>query len=343
MSIVLVCDGLLEQYSCHHLADAWRLAGRDCLVVGPRLPGDLPLPNRVCDLTLHPKDLLGSTVLEQASAIGLFLRNSSEIQAITTGYRALCRSRGLCPAPVFSGPLIPVAGDALVEAFLERLCCDLVMVSGDDQVEQLGAMTGLWPSELPTPKTMATGFWFPSQVPKPTTQEPLLVALLQKDIPTHLGAREQLIRQLMRWAGEQPEWTVVLQRDHPWSPEQKMTTDDTICPTNLVAAAPEQMLGLLGRCTACLTVSSPWSLAAMQWGRISVVVGDYGIHAEQQTTNFFGCGAMHRLRDLGGLNNLHQLPCVNSGWLQSIGGAIQNGPGRLLEALDALNPGSPPA
>ena len=98
------------------------------------------------------------------------------------------------------------------------------------------------------------------------------------------------------------------------------------------------MLGLLRRCTACLSVSSPWSLVAMMGGRIPVVVGDYGIQAEQHTTSFFGCGAMHRLRDLGGLHKIQELPLVNQGWLEAMGGSIQNGPARLLVALDTLRP-----
>ena len=92
MSIVLVGDGALEQYSCHHFANAWRQAGRSCLVVGPSMAGDQPLPHRSCDLTLNPKELLGSTVLDNASAIGLFLRNPADVEAITAGYRALRRS-----------------------------------------------------------------------------------------------------------------------------------------------------------------------------------------------------------------------------------------------------------
>ena len=156
MSIVLVGDGALEQYSCHRFADAWRQAGRSCLVVGPSIAGDQPLPHRSCDLTLDPKELLGSTVLEHASAIGLFLRNPADIEAFTAGYRALRRNRGLWTAPIFSGPLMPLAGDELINAFLQRLSCDLMLVSGDDQLRQLRAMTSLWPAELTKPQLINT-------------------------------------------------------------------------------------------------------------------------------------------------------------------------------------------
>ena len=78
----------------------------------------------------------------------------------------------------------------------------------------------------------------------------------------------------------------------------------------------------------------------MMWGRIPVVVGDYGIQAEQHPTNFFGCGAMHRLRDLGGLHKLQELPLVNQGWIKAMGGRIQDGPLRLLSSLDTLGSGT---
>ena len=336
MSIVLVCDGALEQYSCHRFADAWRQTGRRCLVVGAPIAGELPLPNRPCDLTLQPKELLGSTVFEHAHAIGLFLRNPADIETITTGYRALRQSRGLWAAPIFSGPLIPLAGDDLIDAFLRRLSCDLMIVSGVDQLKQLKAMTRFWPAELSKPQVLATGFWFPTPPPAPPNPKPLLVALLQPVIPTRIGDKEQLIRLIKRWAREQSEWTVVLQPDHPWKLTPTVATDNTRQPTNVVEAAPGQMLGLLRQCTACLSVSSPWSLVAMMGGRIPVVVGDYGIQAEQSTTTFFGCGAMHRLRDLEGLHKLQKLPLVNQGWLEAIGGSIQDGPARILVALDTL-------
>ena len=82
MSIVLIGDSALEQYSCHRFADAWRQAGRSCLVVGPTMTEDQPLPHRSCDLTLDPKELLGSTVLEHATAIGLFLRTPQTLKRL---------------------------------------------------------------------------------------------------------------------------------------------------------------------------------------------------------------------------------------------------------------------
>ena len=49
---------------------------------------------------------------------------------------------------------------------------------------------------------------------------------------------------------------------------------------------------------------------------------------------------MHRLRDLGGLHKLQELPLVNQGWLEAMGGGIEDGPLRLLISLDSLSSGT---
>ena len=73
----------------------------------------------------------------------------------------------------------------------------------------------------------------------------------------------------------------------------------------------------------------------MAWGRIPIVVGDYGIHDEQNTTEFFGCGAMHLLRSIPHLDAITKLPRANQAWLNSMGADIANGAERLIEALHA--------
>ena len=74
----------------------------------------------------------------------------------------------------------------------------------------------------------------------------------------------------------------------------------------------------------------------MAWGRIPVIVGDYGIHDEQNTTGFFGCGAMHRLRSISSLDAVNDLPLANPAWLAGMGAEISDGPNRLINALNAL-------
>ena len=237
---------------------------------------------------------------------------------------------------MFSGPLVPLVGDALIQDLSLRLGCDLLLVSGEHQRRQLRSLTFNWPTSLRVPPVICTGFWFPQDAPCAPTQKPLLLALIQERIPTHLGAHEHLLRQLNSWARQRPNWTVMLQSAHSWSATTTLMANDEPLANNLLEAAPGQLLPLLGSCTACLTVSSPWSLAAMAWGRIPIIVGDYGIHDEQNTTGFFGCGAMHRLRSIPHLDAVRELPMANQAWLDGNGADITNGPQRLAKALSDL-------
>lgn len=338
MTIVLISDGELEQYSCQQLARQLRRLGRPCLTVGPVLTDPQPLPPNRADLQITSAlQLLGHTVVGEASAIGLFLQDPLERQAFIEGYRTLCQHSQCQPAPVFSGPLVPLVGDALIQDLCQRLSCDLLMLSGPKQLEQLQMMSFNWPETLQPPPAVSTGFWFPPTAPNTyEARTPLLLALIQETIPTHPGAREQLIRQLQRWARQFPEWTVVLQPDHGWNPEQPLLGSAMLTPLNMVEAAPGQMLNFLSQCTVCLSVSSPWSLAAMAWDAKALMVGDYGIQSNQNTVGWFGCGAMHRVREIRDLNELYALPSVNRAWFEGMGSAIRNGPERLLEALKKL-------
>ena len=336
MTLLLVSDGALERSACWQLAQALDQQGQCCITAGPARQGHQPLATPAPQLSLEIQQLPGHPLLDQVSAIGLFLQNPVQVQDFIRAYQGLCSARGRAPATLFSGPLVPLVGDALIRDLTLRLGCDLLLVSGEHQRRQLQSLTFNWPTSLAVPPVISTGFWFPRAAPCAPAQKPLLLALLQERVPTHIGARDQLLRQLNAWARQRPEWTVMLQRDHSWSATTPLLPVDAPLAGNLVDAAPGQLLPLLGSCTACLTVSSPWSLAAMAWGRIPIVVGDYGIHDEQHTTGFFGCGAMHRLRSIPHLDAMADLPMANQAWLDGMGAAISDGPNRLIAALSAL-------
>ena len=334
MTLLLVSDGGLERSACLLMAEALEQQGQHCITAGTPLKGHQPLATPEPQLSINLAQLHADPLLDQVSAIGLFLQNPEQIQHFIKSYRRLCSARGRPAATLFSGPLVPLVGDALIRDLSLRLACDLLLVSGEQQRRQLQSLTFNWPASLPVPPVISTGFWFPQAAPSAPSEQPLLVALIQERIPTHIGARDQLLRQLNTWAQQSPHWTVMLQRDHGWSSTALMPSN-TPPADNLVEAAPGQLLPLLESCTACLTVSSPWSLAAMAWGRIPIVVGDYGIHDEQNTTGFFGCGAMHRLRSIPHLDAITELPRANQAWLNSMGADIANGAERLIEALHA--------
>ena len=335
MTLLLVSDGGLERSACLLMAEALEQQGERCITAGPTLQGHEPLPTAAPQLNIEVQQLAAHPLLDQVSAIGLFLQDPKQVQLFIQTYQGVCSSRNRPAAKVFSGPLVPLVGDALIRDLSLRMGCDLLLVSGEHQSRQLQSLTFNWPASLRIPTVISTGFWFPKTAPCAPAPKPLLLALIQERIPTHIGARDQLLRQLNTWAQQRPHWTVMLQRDHSWNSTRDLMPSDAPLADNLVEAAPGQLLPLLGSCTACLTVSSPWSLAAMAWGRIPIVVGDYGIHDEQNTTGFFGCGAMHRLRSIPHLDAITELPRANQGWLNSMGADIANGAERLIEALHA--------
>ena len=134
----------------------------------------------------------------------------------------------------------------------------------------------------------------------------------------------------------------MIQRDHAWEKGQpwisKFKSSDWTFPDNLVFGAPGQLLSQLASCSACLSVSSPWSLTAMAWGRPTLLIGDYGIHSDQDTTTFFGSGLMHRLQSIDHMDQLLGLPPVNTSWLQSMGWGVHDGAARLIRRLVELLP-----
>ena len=206
--------------------------------------------------------------------------------------------------------------------------CDLLLVSGEHQSRQLQSLTFNWPASSDPDQSARASV--PSH-PVPPPPNPA-ARLDPRADPDH-RARDQLLRQLNTWAQQRPHWTVMLQRDHSWTSARALMPSDTPA-DNLVEAAPGQLLPLLGSCDRLLTVSSPWSLAEGGLGPNSIVVGDYGIHDEQNTTGFFGCGAMDRLRSIP-LDAITELPRANQAWLNSMGADIANGAERLIEALHA--------
>lgn len=336
MTLLLVSDGGLERSACVLMAEVLHQQGQHCITAGPPLQGHQPLATPAPHLSIDVQQLAAHPLLDQVSAIGLFLQDPHQVQRFIQTYQGLCSAREQTAATLFSGPLVPLVGDALIRDLSLRLGSDLLLVSGEHQRRQLQSLTFNWPASLKLPAVISTGFWFPTAAPCAPAEQPLLLALIQKQIPTHIGAREQLLRQLNSWARQRPDWTVMLQRDHSWDATTALLPSDAPRADNLVDAAPGQLLPLLGSCSACLTVSSPWSLAAMAWGRIPIIVGDYGIHDEQNTTGFFGCGAMHRLRSIPHLDAVNDLPLANQAWLGGMGAEITDGPNRLIHALSAL-------
>ena len=354
MTVVFISDGIDQQFACHQLAGQLRRIGFSCLTVGmtrqrlAEVCSHLPVPET--DIELSASELLGTSLLENASAIGLFLEDTLQEQSFATSYRAICRNRQQQPVPLFGGAISIDVGDVLIAALSARQHLDLVLVPGDRHLAEAEAMTRHWPESLERPIVLSAGLWFMPERPPigslsggGRTMPKTLVALVQKLIPTQIGGKSQLLRQLLSWAEQSPEWSVVVTRDHasvgqqPWI--RKFNPDDWTFPPNASFAAPGQMLPLLANCAACITVSSPWALAPICWGRPNLVIGDFGIHTDQGTTAFFGSGLMHRLSAVRQLDDLMTLPTVNRHWLNAIGWEHHDGPDRLIRCLKEIREG----
>ena len=350
MTILLVSDSDDSAFACNLLAEQLRRRGQTCLTVGQPLSSkrESPLPLIQPQIHLPVEQLHGSQLLEQASAIGLFLRNPERLASFIRSHRELAHHQGRRPIPIFSGPLSASLGDRLMGQLHEALCCDLLLLPGQRQLDAVEAVIRHWPESAWRPKLLGMGLWFLPERPargslnagsaKPPHH---LLALVQENAPTVLGGKSQLLRQLIQWAERSTDWSVVVQRDRSWERHQpwipKFKAAEWTLPDNLTFAEPGQLLSHLAGCSACLGVSSPWALAAMAWGRQTLIVGDYGIHTNEGTTSWFGCGAMHRLQSIETLDQLLELPPHNASWLDAMGWAIHDGADRLIQALKPWN------
>ena len=74
----------------------------------------------------------------------------------------------------------------------------------------------------------------------------------------------------------------------------------------------------------------------MAWGRAVVVMADHGIRADHGSVPFFSSGVMNRLDTISALDDLLEMPSVNSNWLEQMGWGVHEGATQLAEALRTL-------
>ena len=131
MTILLVSDDDRSALACQLLQQQLERCGQTCLTIGPALSSrqDSPLPSITPQIPLTLMDLLGHELLESASAVGVFIRRSDQLERFTHAHRDLARQRGVRPAVVFSGPLQACLGDSLVHQLSASQCCDLFVVA----------------------------------------------------------------------------------------------------------------------------------------------------------------------------------------------------------------------
>ena len=73
---------------------------------------------------------------------------------------------------MFSGPLVPLVGDALIRDLSLRLGCDLLLVSGEHQRRQLQSLTFNWPASLRSHRDQHGLLVPPGRTLRPRPQSP---------------------------------------------------------------------------------------------------------------------------------------------------------------------------
>ena len=349
MSILLISDNDQSAFACSLLAEQLKNRGQSCLTVGlsPDQKRDSPYPFRQPQVNLSLDAVLASSLIERASALGVFLKQPKKLEVFSESYRNIAAGAGRPAAPVFSGPLQSSLGDRLMQELYEHLGCDLILLPGERQHRAVEAITQHWPDDSAPPRLLKAGLWYAPERPPigslnggRANPPHLLLALVQEKIPSVTGGKSQLLRQLIQLAQSSPDWCVVVQMDYSWergaSWIPRFKSNQWTFPENLVFAAPGQLFGYLASCSACITVSSPWAMTAMTWGRKTILIGDYGIHTNEGTTSWFGCGSMHPLQSIEHLDQLLDLPDTNQAWLESMGWGIHDGVDQLINALEEL-------
>jgi len=343
MNLGLVCQREPGVGACHLLATELRHLG----VTVTLIPADAPLPGGAAhgrSIPLEPLTAASGDLLFGLDAIGVFLEGP-ELVAFRQVHAAAARLRGRAPVPLFTGPIRPLCGDALVADLLPRLGYDLICLQGEAQVRELAWLVR--GSRDHQHQQVAIGLWCVPHQPighsEPAAQ--LLLVLDQADIPPSPFANGVLYQRLRTIAQDNAGWLVRIQPDGPLAEEPDTWPNTSLAwhhyqdrtpPANLQLGRADDLPLALMQASACLGISSSWLLTAMVWGKPTAVLGDYGIRTEFNGPLFFGSGAMHRLADCLPLDRMLELPGPNPRWLAARGWAIADGPQRLLQRVREL-------
>ncbi|WP_413441091.1 DUF6716 putative glycosyltransferase [Synechococcus sp. MIT S1220] len=355
MTIVLISGSASGTFACRMLADRLRRADRHALVVSKlEKTTNSPFPTALieADLRLSPNEFLNSPLLEKITALGVFL-DGNKFDDFVISYRRICRESNLEEVPIFSGPLYPLVGDALIHDLAARQRADVLLVHGQRQLDEVAAMTFNWSDVFPT--VIAAGLWFMPERPgigqlsghgllETTKSTNTLLMVAQSDVPNTKRLRLDLFQRLwsISTSASPEDWKVIIAMDHQRETPTTWTTDERIQkgdkPANLFFTSQERLLSHIAECDVCVTVSSPWILTAMAWGKRVMLIGDYGIKGPLRTTPFLGSGAMHNLENFSRFSNFNKLTRINQHWLNSMGWAVFDGPTRLIKALESHQP-----
>ena len=343
MRLGLICQGEPGLRACRWLGAELQGHGAQVVLIAPECKGG-GTSGELAWVPLEPLAAASSDLLADLDAVGVFLEGPA-VETFRQVHHTAAALRGRPPRPLFTGPIRPLCGDALVADLLPRLGYALICVQGEAQLAELDGL--LQHNRHGQQERVAIGLWgVPSQpigASRPAAR--VLLVLDQATIPPSPFANGVLYQRLRSIAHDNPHWLVRLQPDAPlpadpsaW-PETSLAwhhRQDPRPPANLQLGQADDLPLALLQATACLGIASDWLLTAMVWGKPTVVLGDYGIRTEFNGPLFFGCGTMHRLADCLPLDRLLQLERANPQWLAARGWAIADGPQRLLRRLQEL-------
>ncbi|MCU0528194.1 MAG: hypothetical protein MUD04_01615 [Cyanobium sp. Prado107] len=346
MRLALISDTTAALEACRLLGRHLQAAGAEVtLIVAPALMNGhrAPAP-QVPTLVFEPLTAAASELLDHLDGAGVFVEPET-LQPFLSIRRRAARLRGRPAAPLFTGPLLPLVGDALSADLLPRLGYDLICLHGPVQVEELGWLIRGTPHAAQAHE--AIGLWGMPTAPIGfgVSREPLLVVLEQGGVPGGAKDKALLYRRLRSLAVAAPGWTVRLQPDYHLATDPEDWTETTLAwhhgldadrPANLQIGRRDDLPLNLMLAWACLGISSPWLLSAMVWGKPTAVLADYGIRTDFNGPLFFGSGLMRRLADCLPLEELLAAPQPNPGWLAGLGWTIADGPQRLLQRLEGV-------
>ncbi|MGB5136763.1 MAG: DUF6716 putative glycosyltransferase [Prochlorococcaceae cyanobacterium] len=346
MRLALISDTTAALEACRLLGRQLQAAGAEItLIVAPALVNE-PGASRpdVPTLVLEPFAAAASELLDHVDAAGVFVEPET-LQPFLSIRRQAARLRGRPAAPLFTGPLLPLVGDALSADLLPRLGYDLICLQGPVQVEELGWLIRGTPHASQAHEPI--GLWGMPTAPigLGVSREPLLVVLEQEGVPGGAKDKALLYRRLRSLALGAPDWTVRLQPDYQLSTDPEGWGEATLAwhhgldanrPANLKIGRRDDLPLNLMLAWACLGISSPWLLSAMVWGKPTAVLADYGIRTDFNGPLFFGSGLMRRLADCLPLEELLTAQRPNPGWLAGLGWTIADGPQRLLQSLGVV-------
>lgn len=344
MRLGLICDGEPGVSACWRLGRDLQLLGASVTLIAPGPPHATSAlgPGNPSWLSLSPLVAATSELVFELDALGVFLEGAA-LGQFREVHRTAAQLRGRKPALLFTGPIRPLCGDALMEDLIPRLGFDLICVQGEAQSEELHWLLRSCGASGQASEKL--GLWCLDTDPigHAPTQDPVLLVLDQPEVPPSPFANGVLYQRLRTIALDTPSWQIRLQPDAPLAEDPALWPDTSLLwhaltdrrrPANLQLGEADDLESALMHASACLGIASSWLITAMVWGKPTVVLGDYGIRTDFNGPLFFGSGCMQRLADCLPLERLRTLPPVNAHWLDARGWAIADGPARLLRRLE---------